>query len=105
MKFKKRLDTKYLYLIHKDLQGKTLQQLYIEARRQGNFDTGYHFVLFNNGFLEADRNVECVADCTFENNEESIYVLVDSQGKLSDSQRLTLREFLNNYKTLEVKNE
>lgn len=102
MKFKKRLETLRIYLVIKDLQDATMSTLYKKARRDGNFDTGYHFVLFNNGLMEADRPIDCVADCNFENSESSIYILVDSKGKLSDSQKLALRDFMKSYPDIET---
>ena len=102
MNFKKRLTTTSIRVIKQPLNGLDKEALYKKARRQGEFDTGYHFIIHNDGTLEADRPIEAVAQWNFEEYESSLYVLADTTGKLSDAQRLVLRGVAENYPDAEI---
>lgn len=97
MEFKQRLTTTAIRLVKQNLNGLDKEALYKKARRQGEFDTGYHFIIHNDGTLEVDRPVDAVAQWDFEGYETSLYVLVDTIGKLSDAQRLVLRSITDQY--------
>lgn len=102
MEFKKRLTTTAIRLVKQNLNGLDKEALYKKARRQGEFDTGYHFIIHNDGTLENDRHIEAVAQWSFEDYESSLYVLVDTTGKLSDAQRLVLRGIAEKYPDAEI---
>lgn len=72
----------------KDLQGKLKEQLSNEAYKAGNLDTGYHYILYNSGLFDTDREIKAVAGFALPEREKSIFVLADSKGKaaLSDAQ-------------------
>lgn len=55
LKFKKRTCTNWLYIIKKPLNGASKDELVNAARRLGEFDTGYHYIIQNDGTLEKDR--------------------------------------------------
>ena len=103
MNFKNRIETKYLYVVKKDLKGTKRDTLVRQAIQKGEFDTGYHFILSNTGLLEADRQSTAVAGWDFENNLESLYVLADSTGNLTDAQRNAIKQLnIDNLKVIEV---
>ena len=105
MEFKKRLCTISIRIVKQPLNGLTKEMLYKKARRNGEFDTGYHFIIHNDGNLEVDRPIDAVAQWNFEEYETSLYILADTVGKLSDAQRLVLRSITEKYpdaKLLEV---
>lgn len=97
MKFKKRLTTTSIRLVKQDLKGLDKEALYKKARRLGEFDTGYHFIIHNDGTVEIDRPVDAVAQWDFEGYETSLYVLMDTTGKISDAQRLVLKNITDQY--------
>ena len=104
MKFKERLATNYIYVVLKNLDNKSAHQLFVEARRKGEFDTGYHLILHNDGNIENDRNIDCVAQWNFENADCSIYILADVyNGRLSDAQRIRVREISSLHPNAEVR--
>lgn len=105
MEFKKRTITTSIRVVKQNLNGLDKEALYKKARRLGEFDTGYHFIIHNDGNLEEDRPIDAVAQWNFEEYETSLYVLADTAGKLSDAQRLVLRGITEQYpdaKLLEV---
>lgn len=102
MEWKKRTLTKTIYVVKANLKGATKETLYLKARRHGEFDTGYHYVLYNDGTLEADRPENAVAQWDFENYETSLYVLADTTGKLSDAQHLILKTLNQQYPEAEL---
>lgn len=104
MEFKKRLSTDHVYVVKKFLNDATKDQLYKAARRAGELDTGYHYILHNDGSVEEDRQPNtCVAQYDFENANTSLYILADcKKGKLSDAQRLILASITKDFPTAEV---
>lgn len=105
MKFKKRASTDYIYVVKKQLKGASLATLFKQARRAGEFDTGYHYLLHNTGEIEVDRApADTVAQYNFPDNTVSLYILADCyNGKLSDAQRLILADIVKQYPNAEVK--
>lgn len=96
MKFRERKTTNFLYIHFKDTDGLSLTELYREARRIGKLDIDYHYVIQGSGIVEEGRPNYVVAGNDLENSQEAIYVLVDmsTNGKLTDAQKLSLRELL-----------
>ena len=99
MFFRKREETKFIYIVLKELPvGFTKDSLFIAARRAGELDTGYHIILHNTGEMEFDREKEAVAQYDFPDWQESFYVLAESiKGKLTDAQRKRLPEIQQMY--------
>lgn len=103
MEFKQRLTTTAIRVVKHPLKGVGKETLYKEARRRGEFDTGYHFILHHDGNLEVDRLETAVAQWDFEGYKTSLYVLADCpNGKLSDAQRLVLRSITEKYPEAEL---
>ena len=104
MEFRKRLYTDHIYVVKTDLNGATRDQLYKAARRAGELDTVYHYILHNDGTVEIDRQPNtCVAQYNFENANTSVYILADcKKGKLSDAQRIILVRISKEFPTAEV---
>jgi hypothetical protein len=99
--FTQRNTTKFFHVVKKDNGGRTLKQLYKEARRLGELDTGYHFIVDRYGNIDADRPVEAVAGWELPDSDTSIYVLVDCKDKkLNDSQRVAILSLRESYKKL-----
>lgn len=92
LKFKKRTCTNWLYIIKKPLNGASKDELVNAARRLGEFDTGYHYIIQNDDTLEKDRDEQAVAQWDFTENTTSIYVLCDTTEKLTDAQRITVAD-------------
>lgn len=62
------------------------------AMKGGNYDTGYHYILWQDGLLAADRPKEAVAGWELEANTESLCVLADTiDGKLTDAQAAAIK--------------
>lgn len=102
MIFKKREETKFLYVVKEDLKGAKKDTLFRNARKSGEFDTGYHFILSKTGILETDRDKECVAGWELQDNLVSVYVLADSTGKLTDAQHAVIKELLDRFGKLKL---
>lgn len=96
MNFKLRKETKYFCVVKK-LVCKDAAQLYKEARRRGDLDTGYHYIVDSLGNITTDRPSEAVAGWNLKDNEVSVYVLVDANKKLNDSQKLVVHNLQNTY--------
>lgn len=92
LQFKKRTCTDWLYIIKKPLGGASKDALVNAARRLGEFDTGYHYIIQNDGTIEKDRDEQAVAQWDFTDNTTSIYVLCDTTGNLTDAQRITIAD-------------
>lgn len=98
IRFRKRTETKHIYCHLKDLGNKTLHELFRVARQNGEYDTGYHYLIHRNGLMEKDRPSDAVAQYNFKDSEVSVYVLVDSHdGKLNDAQRFQLEGISNQW--------
>ena len=97
LKFKQRTCTDWFYIIKKPINGADKEALVNAARRLGEFDSGYHFIIQNDGTVEADRDVNAVAQWDFKDNTTSIYILCDTSGNLTDSQRIAVSDL---FKTL-----
>lgn len=94
MKFKLRPSTDFLYVQLRDTGGLSVPELQREARKAGKFDCGYHYVVQKNGVVEQGREPYVVAGYDFENCDNSVYVLVDVADKLTDSQKVSLRDLM-----------
>ena len=104
MEFKKRLSTQFIYVVKKDVDNASAASLFTQARRQGEFDTGYHYILHKDGQIEVDRQPNCVAQYDFENANVSLYILADTNtGKLTDAQRHVLTSIYEKYTDAEVR--
>lgn len=99
-KFKERTETTQICVVLRNLKGKRKKELFRAAYRQGEVDTGYHFIVTNNGLFETDREIKAVAGYNLPECETSVYVLMDTLGhkKISDAQQYVLNELQANLK-------
>lgn len=99
IKFRKRPETIQICVVLRDLKGKKKADLFKEAYRCGEVDTGYHYIVANNGLFETDREIKAVAGHNLPECENSIYVLADTLGhnKISDAQKFLLNELQRTY--------
>lgn len=98
-KFRERPETTQICVVLRNLKGKKKADLFREAYRCGEVDTGYHFIMANNGLFETDREIKAVAGHSLPECENSIYVLADTLGhnKISDAQQFMLNELKRTY--------
>ena len=89
---RKRHNTLYCYITHKDMTDLRLVDIDKKARQEGNLQQPYHFYIKRNGIQEDGRPVEVFAGHELENPTQSIHILLDTKPhkKPSDAQRLTL---------------
>lgn len=94
MKFKLREGTKTLRIFKEDTEGLTVQELFRGARRLGNFDVDFHYLIQRDGNVEEGRESSVVAGYYYDATRESIVILVDAcdTNKMTDSQKVSLRD-------------
>ena len=102
MKFNKRKETKYFHVILRNTC-KTYKQLFNEARRRGELDTGFHYVVDALGLVVSDRPEDAVAGWDLTDANCSIYVLVDAKKEMNDSQKLVVKKLYKKYSALTYK--
>jgi len=92
MKFRERITTDFLYVLHEDIKEMPVKELSKVARREGKLHVDYHFYIHRDGTVEQGRDETVIAGYGLENSERSIYVLVDSGDvmQITDSQKLSL---------------
>lgn len=90
VEFKQREKTEAIRVVKRDLHGADQQQLYKQARKIGDLDTGFHIIVLQNGLVEFDRDIKAVASHRLPYNEESLYVLVDTPKQINAAQHNTL---------------
>ena len=100
MKFIVREKTDHLNILFQDTGGLSAQELHREARRTGKFAVDFHYVVQRNGIVEAGREPYVVAGAPFENSKTSVCILVDvgETGKMTDSQKVGLKDLLSGLK-------
>lgn len=105
--FKKRTETQYITIEEKDCHKKDFAKLLKEARRQGEYDTGYHYIVDRHGVVTADRPIDAIAQYDFDVADKSIYILVDAPTEPQDAQifacKKLLAALLDEYKDAEVR--
>lgn len=99
LKFRKRNSTRYLYIIHRDMEGKTFDEVYRYFVQRGELGTGYHFYVDTFGNISEDRHLEEIAGWNYKDNETSIYILVDCpKGNTNDSQQYVVNQMITKIK-------
>lgn len=92
MKFRARETTENCCIVMKPTGGLSAQELHHAALRSGLLALEYHFVVQKNGEIETGREESSVAGHTLANPDVSLYILVDTEGKLTDAQKVALRQ-------------
>lgn len=105
MKFKQRTTTSFIHVDMRNLKGANAEKLFKQARRCGELDTGYHYILNNTGIFEKDREEKAIAQHNFPDYDTSLYVLADTNnlGKLNDAQNAAMRYLYGRYPDAEIK--
>lgn len=93
--FRKRKETKTLCIVHRDMDGKSFDDVYRYFIQRGELGTGYHYFIDNFGQISEDRKLDEIAGWDYPNNETSIYVLVDCKdGNSNDSQQYAVNKLI-----------
>lgn len=68
-----------------------------EARRKGDFDVDYHFLVHRDGSIEEGRQADAVGSFEINEEEDAVIVLVDlMQGQETDYQKDALEKLIAN---------
>lgn len=93
LKFKERPRTDYFLVTYEDVNGLNVDDLKAEAKKIGDFDVGFHYLIHKDGWIEHGRDDKawaghrCVKDY-----KVTLWVLVDGEEEegLTDNQRASL---------------
>ena len=99
LKFRKRTNTYYIYIVKKDLKGESLEDLRNKCMRRGGLDTGFHFIIRPNGLMEADRVESAYAGWWFEHEDKALAILIDTGGedKVTMAAQKAVKEITSKY--------
>jgi N-acetylmuramoyl-L-alanine amidase len=94
MRFKLREGTIALHIFKEDTEGLSVQELYRIARRSGEFNVGFHYLIQRDGNVEEGRDSSVVAGFDYDLTRKAIVIVIDAgeTGKLSDAQKVALRD-------------
>lgn len=101
IKFRNRSMTDLVIIADIDLQNKDGDELYSDARRRGDFDVDYHYVIHRDGHVEQGREQMAVGGLYVDPQETSIIVFVDvpTGGEETDVQKKAVNDLLGCFKT------
>ena len=101
IKFRNRSMTDLIIVADIDLQNKDGDALYSDARRRGDFDVDYHYVIHRDGHVEQGREKLAVGGLYVDPQETSIIVFVDvpNCGEETDVQKKAVNDLLGCFKT------
>lgn len=101
LKFKERKSTDKIVVVKKNIANEPVKELRAEAKRMGDFDIGYHFVLYRDGYVGEGREATAPAGHRFPECDTSLYVLVDTgnvlTNNISDLQKKELQKIQKMY--------
>ena len=99
LKFRKRTNTYYIYIVKKDLKCESLEDLRNKCMRRGGLDTGFHFIIRPNGLMEADRVEYAYAGWWFEHEDKALAILIDTGGedKVTMAAKKAVKEITSKY--------
>ena len=100
IKFRNRSMTDLIIVADIDLQNKDGDELYSDARRRGDFDVDYHYVIHRDGHVEQGREQMAVGGLYVDPQETSIIVFVDvsNGGEETDVQKKAVNDLLGGFK-------
>lgn len=101
IKFRNRSMTDLIIVADIDLQNKDGDELYSDARRRGDFDVDYHYVIHRDGHVEQGREQMAVGGLYVDPQETSIIVFVDvpTGGEETDVQKKAVNDLLGRLRT------
>lgn len=93
LKFKNRARTDYMFISYEELHGEGVDELRKKAKKAGDFDVGFHYLIKEDGWIEHGRDDKawaghtCPCDCT-----STLWILVDGKEDegLTDNQQSSL---------------
>ena len=99
LKFRKREDTYYIYIVKKDLHNVDLETLRTKCMRRGGLDTGFHLIVRANGAVEVDRVEYAYAGWWFDHEDKSLAILMDTAGadKVTMAAKKAVKEITSKY--------
>lgn len=103
LKFKERKSTDKIIVVQQNIANTSVKDLRAEAKRMGDFDIGYHFVVYTDGYVGHGREVTAPAGHRFPECDTSVYVLVDTGNDwkpgtdLFESQKKALKKIQSMY--------
>lgn len=99
LKYKEREETNMVRVLFEP-KVKTVREIYVEQRREGLFNIGYHLIVLPSGEEKEGIPFLAYGDYRLAHVKDSIYVLLvgcaDEKG-ISDAQRKTLQAIKNRY--------
>lgn len=92
IKFKEREQTEFISVHEVDLNGKTHADLVKEARKRGEFDVSYHYLVHDTGTIESGRDEKAIGGRMFPSYDSAVFILCDINGhdKMTDAQSSAL---------------
>lgn len=97
--FKERTETRYIYVVPLGTEPMSYEELVHKARRNGEYDGGFHFYITMEGDIVEARPEQAVASPFLENSEKSIYIVAETEQKLNDCQKVALEELVDTIKS------
>lgn len=92
IKFKNREQTEFISVHEVNLNGKTHRDMIKEARKKGEFDVPYHYLVHDTGSIETGRNEKAVGGRSFPSYDSAVFILCDLNGhdRMTDAQGAAL---------------
>lgn len=97
LKYKERAKTECIRVLFEP-ENKTTKQIYVEQRKEGLFNIGYHYILLPDGDLEDGIPFYAYADYRLAHMKDSVYVLAvgcSNSDALTSSQIKALEKLTN----------
>jgi hypothetical protein len=103
MKFRDRLTTAFLQVVFKETQANSIHELRSEARRKGDLDVDFHFIIQKDGTVEEGRAESAVGHYSLEDPERTLSVFVNAPNarKMTDAQKYSYLKLLETYSELQ----
>lgn len=99
LKYKEREETNMVRVLFEP-KVKTVREIYVEQRREGLFNIGYHLIVMPTGEVQEGIPFLAYGDYRLAHAEDSVYVLLvgcANKKDMSDAQCKTLGDIKNKY--------
>ena len=77
VQFKKRKKTLFFSVINRNENDKSFEDMFCEARREGEFDVEFHYLIHRDGKIDKGRDEDTIGGRRLPSNEVSIFIVVD----------------------------
>lgn len=100
IKFRERGRTDLIIVADIDLENKSADRLFRDARRRGEFDVDFHYVIHRDGHTEVGRDPKAVGGLHVDPYEVSVIIFVDTpkEEKETDAAKTALEHVLEQLK-------